>query len=216
MMSTNNILSPANGKPIIVPTQDIVLGLYYLLARDSTTSRARAWSSPGSTRSSTALARRLGHAAQARSSAGRPHETRGRASSSTGSSRRRPAGCCSTKSCRTTRTSASRRCVNRVLTKKEIGQHHRRGLSPLRPEGDGDLRRPPDEHRLPSRLQGRDLLRQGRHDHPARTRGSWSSGPRSSSSSTSSSTPTASSPKARSTTRSSTPGRAARTGSPSR
>ena len=30
MMATNNILSPANGKPIIVPTQDIVLGLYYL------------------------------------------------------------------------------------------------------------------------------------------------------------------------------------------
>ncbi|MCB1680860.1 MAG: DNA-directed RNA polymerase subunit beta' [Alphaproteobacteria bacterium] len=35
IMSTNNILSPANGKPIIVPTQDIVLGLYYLsIARD--------------------------------------------------------------------------------------------------------------------------------------------------------------------------------------
>jgi DNA-directed RNA polymerase subunit beta' len=30
MMSTNNILSPANGKPIIVPTQDIVLGPYYM------------------------------------------------------------------------------------------------------------------------------------------------------------------------------------------
>ncbi|MCD6352698.1 MAG: hypothetical protein J7M06_00600 [Proteobacteria bacterium] len=30
MMSTNNILSPANGKPIIIPSQDIVLGLYYL------------------------------------------------------------------------------------------------------------------------------------------------------------------------------------------
>ena len=30
MMSTNNILSPANGKPIIVPTQDIILGLYHL------------------------------------------------------------------------------------------------------------------------------------------------------------------------------------------
>ncbi|MBT8471207.1 MAG: DNA-directed RNA polymerase subunit beta', partial [Marinicaulis sp.] len=30
MMSTNNILSPANGKPIIVPSQDIVLGLYYI------------------------------------------------------------------------------------------------------------------------------------------------------------------------------------------
>ncbi|NEX93046.1 DNA-directed RNA polymerase subunit beta', partial [Caulobacter sp. 17J65-9] len=36
MMSTNNILSPANGRPIIVPSQDIVLGLYYLsLARDN-------------------------------------------------------------------------------------------------------------------------------------------------------------------------------------
>ena len=30
MMSTNNILSPANGKPIIVPSQDIILGLYHL------------------------------------------------------------------------------------------------------------------------------------------------------------------------------------------
>ncbi|MFK7865803.1 MAG: DNA-directed RNA polymerase subunit beta' [Alphaproteobacteria bacterium] len=30
MMSTNNILSPANGKPIIVPSQDIILGIYYL------------------------------------------------------------------------------------------------------------------------------------------------------------------------------------------
>ena len=30
MMSTNNILSPADGKPVIVPSQDIILGLYYL------------------------------------------------------------------------------------------------------------------------------------------------------------------------------------------
>ena len=29
MMLTNNILSPSNGKPIIVPSQDIVLGIYY-------------------------------------------------------------------------------------------------------------------------------------------------------------------------------------------
>ena len=36
MMSTNNILHPANGSPIIVPSQDIVLGLYYLsLMRDN-------------------------------------------------------------------------------------------------------------------------------------------------------------------------------------
>ncbi len=30
MMSTNNILSPANGSPVIIPSQDIVLGLYYM------------------------------------------------------------------------------------------------------------------------------------------------------------------------------------------
>ncbi len=30
MISTNNVLSPANGEPIIVPSQDVVLGLYYM------------------------------------------------------------------------------------------------------------------------------------------------------------------------------------------
>jgi DNA-directed RNA polymerase subunit beta' len=35
MMSTNNILSPSNGRPIIVPSQDIVLGIYYLSQNSS-------------------------------------------------------------------------------------------------------------------------------------------------------------------------------------
>ncbi len=35
MMSTNNILSPANGSPVIVPSQDIVLGLYYITVERS-------------------------------------------------------------------------------------------------------------------------------------------------------------------------------------
>ncbi|CAI27618.1 DNA-directed RNA polymerase beta' chain [Ehrlichia ruminantium str. Gardel] len=34
MMSTNNILSPSNGKPIIVPSKDIILGIYYLTLQD--------------------------------------------------------------------------------------------------------------------------------------------------------------------------------------
>ena len=38
MMSTNNILSPANGDPIIVPSQDVVLGLYYM-TRDRVNAR---------------------------------------------------------------------------------------------------------------------------------------------------------------------------------
>ncbi len=48
MMSTNNILSPANGKPIIVPSQDIVLGLYYLtLERDGEPGEGMAFGSTG-------------------------------------------------------------------------------------------------------------------------------------------------------------------------
>ena len=43
MMSTNNILSPANGKPIIVPSQDIILGLYYMtmIGKDFETDKAK-------------------------------------------------------------------------------------------------------------------------------------------------------------------------------
>jgi DNA-directed RNA polymerase subunit beta' len=43
MMSTNNILSPANGEPIIVPTQDVVLGLYYA-TRDSVNAKGEGMS----------------------------------------------------------------------------------------------------------------------------------------------------------------------------
>ena len=44
MMSTNNILHPANGGPIIVPSQDIVLGLYYLtLMRDNEPGEGKAF-----------------------------------------------------------------------------------------------------------------------------------------------------------------------------
>ncbi|MBN2468403.1 MAG: hypothetical protein JXD19_09670 [Deltaproteobacteria bacterium] len=41
MMSTNNILSPANGKPNIVPSQDIVLGLYYLTLKNENDKNAK-------------------------------------------------------------------------------------------------------------------------------------------------------------------------------
>jgi DNA-directed RNA polymerase subunit beta' len=47
MMSTNNILSPANGKPIIVPSQDIVLGCYYMTReRPFALGEGRSFSSP--------------------------------------------------------------------------------------------------------------------------------------------------------------------------
>ncbi|PLX40581.1 MAG: DNA-directed RNA polymerase subunit beta' [Deltaproteobacteria bacterium] len=47
MMSTNNILSPANGKPIIVPSQDIVLGIYYMtIARTARRGEGMTFASP--------------------------------------------------------------------------------------------------------------------------------------------------------------------------
>ena len=53
MMSTNNILSPANGEPIIVPTQDVVLGLYFV-TRERVNARGE-----GMVLADTAEARRL-------------------------------------------------------------------------------------------------------------------------------------------------------------
>ncbi|MGD9611071.1 MAG: DNA-directed RNA polymerase subunit beta', partial [Desulfovibrionaceae bacterium] len=48
MMSTNNILSPANGNPIIVPSQDMVLGLYYLtVERSFVRGEGKIFSDPG-------------------------------------------------------------------------------------------------------------------------------------------------------------------------
>src|SRR5215813_3980680 len=47
MMSTNNILSPASGRPIIVPTQDMVLGIYYMTReRAHTKGEGKAFTSP--------------------------------------------------------------------------------------------------------------------------------------------------------------------------
>ncbi len=51
MMSTNNILHPANGSPIIVPSQDIVLGLYYLtLEMDGEVGEGMLFGGPGEVR----------------------------------------------------------------------------------------------------------------------------------------------------------------------
>ena len=47
MMSTNNVLSPANGAPIIVPSQDMILGLYYVsIAREGMKGQGMVFSSP--------------------------------------------------------------------------------------------------------------------------------------------------------------------------
>lgn len=59
MMSTNNILSPANGEPIIVPSQDVVMGLYYM-TREAINAKGEGMASPTCRKSTapTAAARR--------------------------------------------------------------------------------------------------------------------------------------------------------------
>ena len=99
MMSTNNILSPANGKPIIVPSQDIVLGIYYLTTMRPTASRARARRSSISARSPCLGVGRGQPACEGRRLAMTRWTTK--VSRSASWSRRRPAGS-SRRSCRST------------------------------------------------------------------------------------------------------------------
>ena len=72
MMSTNNILSPANGEPIIVPSQDVVLGLYYM-TREAINAKGEGRSLP--TPQEVDRVFRAGEAAPARQDQGSINET---------------------------------------------------------------------------------------------------------------------------------------------
>ena len=82
MMSTNNILHPANGHPIIVPSQDIVLGLYYLsIVAEGAPGEGKAFADIGEMEH--AIAEKVVHATTPRSA------TAGRARTPTARSRRK-------------------------------------------------------------------------------------------------------------------------------
>ena len=89
MMSTNNILSPAHGKPIIVPSQDIVLGIYYM-TRERAFARGRGQG----------LRERGGGPRRVRPGRGRPPGARSGCASTASGSRPPSAACCSSTSCR--------------------------------------------------------------------------------------------------------------------
>ena len=98
MMSTNNILHPANGSPIIVPSQDIVLGLYYLsMMREKEPGEGRVFGSMAEVEHALASGQvtpaRQGEGALLRAST----TTATRRSRCT---RPRRAGCCSARCCR--------------------------------------------------------------------------------------------------------------------
>ena len=189
MMSTNNILSPASGKPVIVPTQDMVLGLYYM-TREKPLARGEGKNFANveevriaydhdeidlhakiTVRMSPSLATgtRAGRGRDQRQAA---HQERARRSGC------RCSGCDAALRARhhhgrpraALRDRAARDSVHRAQQddeEKGARQPDRHRLSPRRRQGDGYLRRPPEGHRLRVRDQGGNLdLDQG-HDHSA-------------------------------------------------
>jgi DNA-directed RNA polymerase subunit beta' len=164
MLSSNNILSPANGDPIIVPSQDVVLGLYYL-TRERAGAKGEGMISPTCARC-TARTRRARPTCMPRSgSASRvgpagPRQPEAEAPAGEDHHRARAA----------VRAAAARPLVR----PREPGHDeearaggHQLLLPRARPQGDRDLRRPPDVHGLLVRDPRRDLDRRGRHDGPA-------------------------------------------------
>ena len=159
MMSTNNILHPANGQPIIVPSQDIVLGLYYLsLMRDGEPGQGKLFGNMSDIEH--ALNAEGDHAAhQDQVSLGRPRRERRRGAALVRHHARprdaRPGAAALDEGFVRRRQQADDQARNL--------RHDRHRLPPLRAEGDGDLLRPHHGARLPPRVQGRHLVRQGRH-----------------------------------------------------
>ena len=160
MMSTNNILHPANGQPIIVPTQDIVLGLYYVSLMRDGEPWARAWrfSNMGE----------IEHALAAKAVTLHT-KIKGRAWTYDAEGKRVS---------KIFDTTPGRMILgkllpdhvkipfdvaNKLMTKKEISNDDRHRLPQLRSEGDGHLLRPDHGARLPRGVQGRHFVRQGRH-----------------------------------------------------
>ena len=184
MMSTNNILSPANGKPIIVPSQDIVLGLYYLsMERSGEPGEGRAYVDIGEIQhaleaGATTLHARIKSRYHGVDESGQPFV-------------------------RLIETTPGRMLLSEILPRDpnipvRSGQSaaneegnlggHRRRLPQLRSEGDGDLRRPHDAFGVPARVAGRHLLRQGRSGRSRRENGDWCARPRTRSRNTNSNT----------------------------
>ena len=159
MMSTNNILHPANGQPIIVPSQDIVLGLYYLtLMRDGEPGQGMMFADMGEIEHALAAKAVTLHA-----------KIKGRAWTYDENGKRVS---------KIFETTPGRMILGQLLPRPRQDPVRRRQqsddeeahlgddrhrLPQLRSEGIGDLLRPHHGARLPRGVQGRHLVRQGRH-----------------------------------------------------
>ena len=159
MMSTNNILSPANGKPIIVPTQDIVLGLYYL-SQERPKEPGEGMSLQRYRRDRARAVLQVGDAACQDQGALQHGGLRGQVDHPP---RGIHAGPHADRRYLAAPSQDPVRAGQSPPAQAGNQPADRRGLSSLRPEGDRAVRRCADGAGLPRSLQGRHLVRQGRH-----------------------------------------------------
>ena len=159
MMSTNNILHPANGQPIIVPSQDIVLGLYYLsLMRDGEPGQGMAFANIGE----------IEHAIFAKSITLHT-KIKGRAWTYDENGERVSKIFDTTPGRMMLGQLLPEACQDSLRRRQQADDQEgnlgddRHRLPQLRSEGDGDLLRPDHGAGLPRGLHGGHFLRQGRH-----------------------------------------------------
>ena len=165
MMSTNNILSPASGEPIIVPSQDVVLGLYYM-TRDRVNAKGegmtfadaaevlRAYRTGTASLHARVKVRIIEHVTD---DEGNVREERSLVETTVGRAllyeivpKQLPFG-----------------LINKPMDKKSISGLDQRVLSQRRSERDGDFRRPADVHGLRAIDGVRCIDRRRRLRHPA-------------------------------------------------
>jgi DNA-directed RNA polymerase subunit beta' len=164
MMSTNNVLSPANGAPIIVPSQDMILGLYYVtLEREGMKGEGMIFADVDEVATRWTRARCTCIPRSRRASS---RSTRKATRSGSGSKPRRAASLLG--DLLPLNAKAPFDLVNRLLRKKEVQQVIDTVYRYCGQKESGHLLRPDHDHGLPRGVQGRHLLRQGRHGHPRR------------------------------------------------
>ncbi len=170
MMSTNNILHPANGQPIIVPSQDIVLGLYYVsLMRDGDLGQYE--EDPKTKRPIRGVYSDIGEIEHALAAGTVTLHTQSQGPRLDLQRKRRAHVEDLRHHARThvPRSASARERQDSIRRRQQADdekgnlQHDRHRLPQLRSEGDGHFLRPHHVARLPRSVQGGHLVRQGRH-----------------------------------------------------
>jgi DNA-directed RNA polymerase subunit beta' len=167
MLASNNVLFPASGEPSIVPSQDVVLGLYYTTReRINGKGEGMIFSDVAEVQRALDAQRGRAHRQDQRAPDRVDTEGQGHRASSWN-----PGPCARARHDGRPRAAvrdpaqgpAVQTCMNKALKKKEISQADQHLVPQVRPEGNRGVRRQAAAERLPPGHQGRHLDRRRRH-----------------------------------------------------